>query len=287
MVFRYVSKSGKIPVHSLDRDTLGVEVKQLKQLGEMQDSFNNQAHRDDYYVFIFQENGTARMMIDFKEVEANGSGVFCILPGQVHHVIALSNLLVWFLAVDVSLMNEQFRSVFEESSTQLSLVEISPVMAGRLATCFSLLADVHEEQHQYQVMRSLLDAITGMLAGIFAARVQNEHDVHSRTTIITRHFKDLLKHSFREMKRPAVYAEALNISPSYLNEAVKLTTGLPVSHWIQEEVMREAKRLLFYTDNTVKQIADDLGFEDHTYFTRVFSRAEGMPPLAFRKKYRK
>jgi AraC family transcriptional regulator, transcriptional activator of pobA len=60
-----------------------------------------------------------------------------------------------------------------------------------------------------------------------------------------------------------------------------------VSHWIQEEVIMEAKRLLFYTDNTIKQIADDLGFEDHTYFSRVFARAEGMPPQAFRKKYRK
>jgi AraC family transcriptional regulator, transcriptional activator of pobA len=280
-----MSKRNKIPVHSLENNTLGIEVRLLKEMGKEEASIINHVHRDDHYIFIFHQKGHARMMIDFKEVEASGRGVFCILPGQVHYGISMKDaLLAWFLAVDGALVQEQFRAVFEERNGALG---ISSAAAARLDACFSVLEGLYQEPDQLLVTRSMTDVVIGLFAGIFSAASGSTDDAHSRTTIITRQFKSLLKGSFKEMKRPSAYAEALNISPSYLNEAVKLTTGLPVSHWIQEEVMMEAKRLLFYTDNTVKQIADDLGFEDHTYFSRVFNRAEGMPPLAFRKKYRK
>lgn len=279
-----MSKRNKIPLHSLERSTLGIEVKKLGELGEKETSFISHVHRDAYYIFLFQQKGQVRMMIDFKEVEANGSSVLCILPGQVHHGISAEDAVLWFMALDGTLVNEQFRSAFEERS---GAARIQDAAAARLDACFTVLEELLREQDQYQVMRSMTDVVLGLFAGIFSAAEENTDETHSRTGIITRQFRSLLKSSFREMKRPSAYAEALNISPSYLNEAVKLTTGLPVSHWIQEEVMMEAKRLLFYTDNTIKQIADDLGFEDHTYFSRVFNRAEGMPPLAFRKNYRK
>lgn len=279
-----MSKRNKIPLHSLGNNTSGIEVRQLTEVGEEERSFINHIHRDDHYIFLFHKKGHARMIIDFKEVEASGTGVFCILPGQVHYGISMTDTLAWFLAVDGALVQEQFRTIFEERS---GLLKISSATAERLEACFSVLKGLCQEPDQLMVTRSMTDVVIGLFAGIFSAAEESRDDAHSRTTIITRQFKSLLKGSFREMKRPSAYAEALNISPSYLNEAVKLTTGLPVSHWIQEEVIMEAKRLLFYTDNTVKQIADDLGFEDHTYFSRVFNRAEGMPPLAFRKKYRK
>lgn len=280
-----MSKRNKIPVHSLENNTLGIEVRLLEEMGKEEASIINHVHRDDHYIFIFHQKGHARMMIDFKEVEASGRGVFCILPGQVHYGVSIKDsLLAWFLAVDGALVQEQFRAVFEERNSALS---ISPATAERLDACFSVLEGLYREPDQLLVTRSMTDVVIGLFAGIFSAAAGSTDDVHSRTTIITRQFKSLLKASFREMKRPSAYAEALNISPSYLNEAVKLTTGLPVSHWIQEEVIMEAKRLLFYTDKTVKQIADDLGFEDHTYFSRVFARAEGGSPLNFRKNYRK
>ncbi|MRG48013.1 helix-turn-helix domain-containing protein [Chitinophaga sp. SYP-B3965] len=279
-----MAKRSTIPTHSLDNNTLGIEVRQLEELGETEASFINEVHRDDHYIFIFQQKGATRMMIDFKELSASGSGILCILPGQVHYGISMKDAMVWFLAVDGALVQEQFRAVFEESAT---LVAVSAEAAARLDSCFAVLASLHEEPDQYLVKRSMADVVIGLFAGIFSAVDESGDEVHSRTTIITRQFKGLLKGNYKDMKRPSAYAEALNISPSYLNEAVKATTGLPVSHWIQEEVIMEAKRLLFYTDNTIKQIADDLGFEDHTYFSRVFNRSEGMPPLAFRKKYRK
>jgi len=76
-------------------------------------------------------------------------------------------------------------------------------------------------------------------------------------------------------------------SLSYLNEAVKETTGFTVSHWIQQQIMLEAKRLLYYSECSAKEIAHELGYEDHTYFSRLFKKTVGRTPIEFRGLYRR
>ncbi|HAR37126.1 MAG TPA: AraC family transcriptional regulator, partial [Porphyromonadaceae bacterium] len=73
----------------------------------------------------------------------------------------------------------------------------------------------------------------------------------------------------------------------YLYEAVKQTTGQSVSHYIHNEIVIQAKRLLFYTDRSVKEIALELGYEDYAYFTRLFTKTSKLSPTQFRKKHLK
>lgn len=89
------------------------------------------------------------------------------------------------------------------------------------------------------------------------------------------------------MKLPSQYAAELNISPVYLYEVIKLTTGQSVGDYIRNEIVIQAKRLLFYTNMSVKEIALDLGYEDWAYFTRMFTKTSQCSPTQFRKKYLK
>lgn len=49
--------------------------------------------------------------------------------------------------------------------------------------------------------------------------------------------------------------------------------------------MLQAKRELRYSDQSVKEIAFGLGFEDPAYFTRLFKKVEADAPLVYRAKY--
>jgi len=69
----------------------------------------------------------------------------------------------------------------------------------------------------------------------------------------------------------------------YLNEVSKEITGFIASYWIQNEVLLEAQRLLFYTNMDVKEIAFSLGYEDHTYFSRFFKKNLGCTAGQFRQ----
>ncbi|MDE6261747.1 MAG: helix-turn-helix domain-containing protein, partial [Muribaculaceae bacterium] len=86
-----------------------------------------------------------------------------------------------------------------------------------------------------------------------------------------------------EERRPGFYAERLNISPIYLNEIVKVITGLSASQFIKNEIVLFAKRELFHTSDSVKEIAYRLGFTDNAYFTRLFTETAGVSPGKFRE----
>ena len=111
-------------------------------------------------------------------------------------------------------------------------------------------------------------------------------DKLSRMEVVAKTFREALERHFITAKRPAEYAAQLNISAPYLNECVKATTGHPVSYHIQQRVVLEAKRLLYHSDASVKEIAGELGYDDYPYFSRLFTKVAGMSALAFRNKNR-
>ncbi|GAB6013341.1 helix-turn-helix domain-containing protein [Viscerimonas tarda] len=51
--------------------------------------------------------------------------------------------------------------------------------------------------------------------------------------------------------------------------------------------LTEAKRFLLYSDHNVNEIAFRLGFEDSSYFSRIFKKKTSLTPSDFLKKYRK
>lgn len=237
------------------------------------------AHRDDHYIFIFQEEGRSRLMLDFKEIVLEGCCVLCILPGQVHYGLAVTNTLAWFLAVDPEWINDRLRPLFLANTT------VKVEQAAIIKRAVLLLSEISETMPA-AVIRSMLDACMGMFAAAYEQIATPEHISGSRVNIINRQFKTLLSQSYKTMKSPADYATQLNISTAYLNEAVKAATGFSVSYWIQQDVILEAKRILYYTDNGVKEIAHMLGYDDYAYFSRLFSKVAGLSPMQFREKYR-
>ncbi|NPA08854.1 MAG: helix-turn-helix domain-containing protein, partial [Chlorobi bacterium] len=51
-----------------------------------------------------------------------------------------------------------------------------------------------------------------------------------------------------------------------------------------QRIFLEAKRLLLFTDKSVKEITYELGFEDVSYFSNFFKRLSGNTPVSFKKK---
>lgn len=281
-----MGKKSAIPVHSMENlKERGVIVMPF-QVQDLEDTVLHSAHRDEHFIFAFQQEGESGIMVDFKEVWFDGRAIFYVMPGQVHHGISVKNTKGWFVALDAGFIAESDKVFFEQRISQPAPLPIGDEIAAVLENTISLLHEVlgHQDENRFpdKVVRSLTDAMTGMFAAFYARETISADLPDKRPAIITREFRRLLLLSYRTMKSPAGYAGALNISTPYLNEAVKQTTGFPVSYWIHQEIMMEARRLLYYTDKTVKEIAFSLGYDDHTYFSRLFSKTVQMSPLAFR-----
>lgn len=110
------------------------------------------------------------------------------------------------------------------------------------------------------------------------------HIPHNELDIF-RDFSRNLEIHFREKHNVADYAEILRISPKTLTHKFKHLNLDSPNQLIINRILLEAKRLLFYTDKPVKEIAYHLGYEDPAYFNRLFTNKVGSTPANFKKNY--
>lgn len=80
-------------------------------------------------------------------------------------------------------------------------------------------------------------------------------------------------------------AEALHISPRYLTDLLKQETGQTALDHIHRFLVGEAKNLLLGSGNTIAQTAYQLGFENPTYFSRLFKKEIGLTPQQYRARF--
>ena len=281
-----------IPLHKIsERVNIGLEIRYYGSHEKIrQDGDILGVHRDDHFIFFVIEEGEAEIMVDFTHLDLPEQSIYYMLPGQVHHRIRSDNGRGWFLAIDTGLIPKEYRDVFDD---QLLLQQPCKLTAEKYQECYKLmrlLNDAYLQQTEgpfyLQMVYSLLNYFLGIAATCYCSN-RGTQKAASRPNLIAYDFKKLLADNYKTEKSPSAYAAMLNISAPYLNEALKKVTGLPVTYWITHEILLEAKRLLFYTDLTVKEIAHQLGYEDHAYFSRLFKSVENTTPLAFRNSYRR
>lgn len=287
-----MDNKGKIPVHSLEeRGKSNFEINRIEQgVIDLSNYPPEVEHRDDYYIFIYQECGNSNITIDFQDIILSDHAIFCIQPGQVHFGNFAPDTTAWIIFAAAEWVPAEFRIFLTRSAISkqpLSITAAHDILIFKKSLDLLYSFENQDSPFIKQATKSMFDVCLQLFMQFLKQASARDVQHNSRPALITQQFKSLLLSNFRMMKSPAEYAELLNITPAYLNEVVKEKTGYPVSHWIQQEIILEAKRTLFYTNNTSKEIAHALGYSDSSYFIRLFKKVTGISPLQFRQKYPK
>ena len=82
-------------------------------------------------------------------------------------------------------------------------------------------------------------------------------------------------------------AAALCRTPAHVADVVKAQTGHTVGQWLTEARVAEAAARLVHTDDTLLDIAEQVGWKDKTHFIRTFRKAYGITPAAYRRANRR
>lgn len=256
-------------------------------LYEQFEEFNSikQSHRDEYHLFFLQEKGTTTIEIDFKKHTVKPSSVLFVHQNQVHRILEFKNATVCIWAISNENLNPEYLKLLGDITPAKPLAlkqDTFSIISKAVSLCINLF-DRKNEKLYYSLLKGSCNTLTGLVISQYLVQ-SKPFDKLSRYEIVTKAFKALLERNFATAKRPTEYAQQLNISSPYLNECVKNTTGHSVSHHIQQRIILEAKRLLYHSDISVKEIATELGYDDYPYFSRLFTKVSGMTALAFRNK---
>lgn len=244
-----------------------------------------QPHREDRHAFFLLESGTVHMEIDFKKYKIKPSSIIYIHPDQVHRMISLENVVVSSLGMNDENLHPEYLKLLEDITPAKPLLlkkDAYAIISEAISLCIKF-SKRNNDKLYHSLLKDSCNALVALVISQYLAQ-SKPADNFSRFEIVTKSFREILERNYTTIKRPAAYAQRLNISTPYLNECVKNTTGYPVSHHIQQRIILEAKRLLAHSDKTVKEISSALGYDDYPYFSRLFTKVTGMTALAFRNK---
>lgn len=96
-------------------------------------------------------------------------------------------------------------------------------------------------------------------------------------------FHDAVVRNYTNSREVQFYADMFNMTPKRFSSLIKQFTGVSALNWIGDFVIVQAKSLLRnHRQLTIQQVAQRLGFSDHTSFSRYFKHYTGMSPTAYR-----
>lgn len=82
-------------------------------------------------------------------------------------------------------------------------------------------------------------------------------------------------------------AKRFYISKSYLSRIFREVTGFSVNEFKNVSRIKKSQQLLLHSDYSITEISNILGFENLTYYERVFKKYSGVTPLKYRKEISK
>lgn len=286
------STKAQIKEYNLQADSnSGAVVKPLNKYHEASHQIDR-PHRDDHYQLLFAAEGSYHFQIDFESISIMAPFVLCIEPGQVHHTVKSEHMKGWALGVEPAFLEDEFRYFLDNKNNQLIKIQSTDLqflqnMNGLLNIAYQLQSNntsVYTSKSALLLINAvfclLIDKATHTPLSI------KETSKEKRAYIIGQQFRALLKEKYKDWKSPSQYAQALSVSTSHLNDTIKEITGKSVSLQIQEHNITEAKRLLYFTDLEVREVAYQLGYEDPIYFGKLFKKLTTITPLAFRNQFR-
>ena len=173
---------------------------------------------------------------------------------------------------------------------------------GRLHSQLSCDNYIHASQEQAAAIEFLLARIVRLyknrksgannyqLISHYLPLVLAELFLSLRTQVVTpsqasdvhTSFINLVGKHFKQNLNVQEYASLLHITPNHLNKRVKSETGKTASTIINEITILEAKVLLLQTRMSIGEISMELGFEDASYFSRLFKNQTGRTPSNYR-----
>lgn len=108
----------------------------------------------------------------------------------------------------------------------------------------------------------------------FVAETKNDY-VKTTKRYIANHFHEQL--GLEDLARQVA------LSPKYLSEIFIQEEGVGITKYLKDFRIAKAKELLLNTPAKIKQISEDVGFNNYSYFVKIFRETVGMTPDHFRK----
>ncbi|MHA7056493.1 helix-turn-helix domain-containing protein [Aquimarina sp. M1] len=256
------------------------------------DSNFDHIQRHNYYSIILILKGEAKLQIELEKYTIANKTVICISPYQPYSlksIKAISGIVLNFHS-DFFCTYKHQNEIETEGILFHNIFGPSFFNLPNEQTLLNIMTQMELEIAQGKIGQheSLVSYLKIFLISIL--RIKNL-DTNSAKIASKENSKPQILQSliysieanYKEKHTPKDYSEVLNISSSVLSKLVKDYFNKTLTKLIAQRIVVEAKRELYLTSKSVKEVAFLLGYEDEYYFSRFFKKQVGVSPNIYRK----
>lgn len=240
-------------------------------------------HRRSVYFLLFLTNGHVVRRKDLTRFELTKNSCFCLSADQITSIDSVSE--------DASGYYMHFLpEIFNHPNLRIETTKDFPIFSHlnephfkikeneKIIKIFELLIEEHLKENN----RILPLYLVTLLSEIKIHAVLSETIKQDASTILTQKYKNALSEFIYSKKTVSEYAEHLAVTPNHLLKCVKNTTGKTAHELLDEMRILESKVLLKQTTKSISEIAEAIGKEDPSDFSRFFKSKTGQTPNQYR-----
>jgi len=173
--------------------------------------------------------------------------------------------------------NEALHLSFDELNTLTTIIQ-------QIEKEYQTNIDKHSTDLLLSNLELLLNYCKRFYDRQFITRTNTSKDIIAKFELFLIEYFNAEKSKIEGLPTVMMCAEKMNLSPNYLSDLLKNETGKNAQEHIHFHLLDRAKMLLLSTNNTVNEIAFDLGFEYPQNLSALFKRKIGFSPTEYRKQ---
>ncbi len=249
-------------------------------------AFISQPHRHTVAEIFFFSIGEGTHYIDFTAYPIGAASVFLVAPQQVHYIEAPvhshnKGCVLSFHITLLELLPTHLGALFG-SFTQPPAYQLHPSTAEFVRVALVQLADELKanQPSTITIARLLIELLLTYVARQSPAPLTDGRAAGAGITFAR--LIACIETDYTQPHTVQYYADQLHLTPRQLNRLCRQVNQQSALAVIHERLLLEAKRLLFFAHEPIKEIAYRLGFREPAHFTHFFRRLTGRSPEAFR-----
>lgn len=261
-------------------------------------SFEDNVHfdhlqRNNYYSLIWVTKGKGKVKADFSEHSFEENSLLAFSPYQPFMLCVsepIEGIAIHFhpdfYCIHMHQKEVSCNGVLFNNIYQPPYVKVTDQAAQTFKMVLEQMkAEIkNAELAQYELLISYLKIFLITASRLKTEQLEEMNAVpDAKEPVILQNLKDAIELNFKTKHSAGNYADLLNISPKALAKLSKNYFNKTLTDLISERIIIEAKRELYMTNKTVKEIAYELGYDDEHYFSRFFKTNADVSPQIYRE----
>lgn len=250
-------------------------------------------HRAQFYHILWIEKGKGTHYIDFNPINIEDNTILFMPQNCINMFDKNGSYKGKAIIFTDSFFSKNSHDIqFLRSSMLFSdlydntLLKVNS-MGSQLNFIFNLMETEYQKEPdsaQYNILHNLLHVF--LLQSERAIKKQGFEELKPSANLdYLLLFKDLLDQNFKKEKSVNKYAFEVNISEKQLHKATTTLLDKTPKQIIDERILLEAKRLLTHSNQSIKEIAYELGYDEPTNFIKYFRKHTESTPSEFREQF--